>query len=110
MGLEIAFRSKELRTTCESPTRARRELGGKASLALQRHLADMDAVETVAELIAMGLGTENCAQKHGMLRFHLSEGLYLYCEVNHHNVPMNGETVDWAQVTRLKVARIGSDQ
>ena len=110
MGLEIAFDSRELRTTCESPVRAKRNLGERASLALQRHLADMEAVESVSELLEMGLGIENCEQEQGMLRFYLSEGLYLYCEVNHHRVPMSGITVDWAQVTRLKVIRIGSNQ
>jgi len=70
----------------------------------------MDAVDTVAELFELGLDTENRARERGMLRFHLSEGLYLYCEVNHHKVPMSGEMVEWGQVMRLKVARIGREQ
>lgn len=110
MSLEISFRSKELRNTCESPTRAKRELGGAAREALQRWLADMEAVDTVSELFELGLEIENCAQEHGMLRCYLSEGLYLYCEVNHQSVPMNGEMVDWGQVMRLKVARFGGEQ
>lgn len=108
MPLEIAFQTKELRATCESSTRAKRELGEPASKALRRVVADMNAVETAAELLEMGLGIENCAQKGGMLRFHLSEELSLYCHVNHQSVPMNGEAIDWVQVTRIKVVRIGS--
>ena len=107
MPLEIAFQTRELRATCESPTRARRELGEPGSKALRRALADMNAVETVAELFEMGLGIENCTREHGMLRFQLSEELGLYCNANQQNVPMNGETIDWAVVTRLKVIRIG---
>ena len=107
MGLEIAFLSKELRATCESPTRAKRELGTEASSVLRRHLADMEAVDTAAELIEMGLGTENCAEERGMLRLHLADGMLLHCKVNHQSVPMNGKTVDWTKVTRLKVTRIG---
>jgi len=108
MPLEIAFLTRELRTTCESPTRAKRELGEPGSKALRRALADLNAVETVAELFEMGLGIENCTQEDGMLRFQLSEGLSLYCHANHQSMPMNGEMIDWAQVTRLKVVRIGS--
>ena len=109
MPIEIAFQTRELRATCESPTRAKRELGEAGSKALRRALADMNAVDTVAELFDLGLGIENCTQGHGMLSFHLSNALSLYCNVNQQSVPMNGETIDWARVTRLKVVRIGSD-
>lgn len=68
----------------------------------------MNAVETVAELFEIGLGIENCTQEQGiMLRFQLSEELSLYCNANHQSVPMNGETIDWTKVTRLKLIRIG---
>lgn len=107
MPLEIAFQTRELRATCESQTRAKRELGELGSKALQRVLADMQAAETVAELFDMGLVIEYCTQEHGVLRFHLDGGLSLFCNVNQQSAPMNGETIDWAQVSRLKVARIG---
>ena len=108
MPLEIAFQTKELRATCESPTRAKRELGEPGSNALRRTLADMNAVETVAELFEMGLEIDNCSQEHGMLRFQLSEGMSLYCNANLQSVSIYGETIDWSQVTRLKVVSIGS--
>lgn len=108
MPLEISFQTRELRATCESPTRAKRELGESGSKALRRALADMNAVETVADLFEIGLGIENCTQGHGMLRFQLNEVLSLYCNANQQSVPMNGETIDWAQVTRLKIVCIGS--
>ncbi len=109
MGLEVAFRSKELRSTCESPARAKRELGHSAASTLQRCLADLEAVETVAELIEIGLDFENGRSKVGLIRFGLSEGRHLYCEVNHQHIPMIGEAVDWAKVTRLKVIHIGGE-
>jgi len=109
MGLEVAFQSRELRSTCESPARAKRELGESAAAALRRYLADLEAVETVAELLEMGLDFEDCGLKVGLIRFGLGEGRHLYCEVNHQHVPMNGETVDWAKVSRLKVVHIGGD-
>lgn len=107
MGLQVAFRTKELRSTCESPARARREHGDSAAAALRRYLADLEAVETVAELVEMGLEFESCGVKVGLIRFELSEGQHLYCEVNHQHVPMSGEAVDWARVSRLKVIHIG---
>lgn len=110
MGLELAFRSRELRSTCESPARAKRELGEIASRVLQRHLADVQAAETAAELVDMGLGIEHCAQEPGLLRFHLDGGVCLVCQVNHRTVPMNGPMIDWTQVTRLQVVRIGDCQ
>lgn len=108
MPLEIAFQTRELRAICESPTRAKRELGEPVSKALRRTLADMNAVESVAELFELGLGIENCTQEPGMLRFQLNEELSLYCNANQQSVPMNNETIDWAKVIRLKVVRIGS--
>lgn len=110
MPPEIAFQTRELRATCESPTRAKRELGEPESKALCRVLADMNAVEAVSELFEMGLEVENCIQGQGTLRFQLSEVLSLYCNVNQQNVPTNGEKIDWARVTRLKVVRIGSSK
>lgn len=107
MPLEIAFQTRELRATCESPTRAKRELGDSASRALRRVLADISAVEAVAELFEMGLEIENCTHGYGLLRFQLSEALHLYCNVNQQSVPMNDGTIDWARVTRLKVVHIG---
>ncbi len=109
MGLEVAFQSIALRSTCESPARAKREFGNNAAYALRRYLADLEAVESVAELMEMGLEFENCGLKVGLIRFELSEGRYLYCEVNHQQVPMTGETVDWAKVFRLKIVHIGGD-
>ncbi|MBS0428810.1 MAG: hypothetical protein JSR41_16145 [Proteobacteria bacterium] len=109
MGLEVAFQSKELRSTCESPARAKREHGDSAAAALRRHLADLEAVETLGELAEVGLSFEICGSKVGLIRFDLSDGLYLYCEANHHHVPMNGAVVDWSKVTRLKVIQIGGD-
>lgn len=109
MGLEVAFRTIELRSTCESPARAKRELGDAAAAALRRYLADLEAVETVAELMELGLEFENCGLKLGLIRFRLGDGRHLYCEVNHQHVPMSGETVDWANVSRLKVIHIGGD-
>ncbi len=36
----------------------------------------MEAVETVAELIEVGLEIENCTREYGMPRFPLGEGWY----------------------------------
>lgn len=107
MGLEVAFRTVDLRSACESPARARRELGDAAASALRRHLADLEAVESVAELPEIGLGYEECGSKVGLIRFELSQGQYLYCEVNHQHVPTRAEAVDWAKVSRLKVVHLG---
>jgi hypothetical protein len=109
MGLEVAFSSKELRSTCESPARAKRQLGEAGAVALRRYLADLEAVETVAELIEMGLDFESLGSRVGLIRFELSEGRYLYCEVNHQHVPMSGEAVDWTKVSRLKIIHIGGE-
>lgn len=107
MGLEVAFRSIELRSTCESPARAKRELGDDAAAVLRGYLADLEAVETVAELLDMTLGFEVCEAVFGRIRVLLSEGQYLYCEVNHQHVPTSEEKVNWALVSRLKIIHIG---
>ncbi len=109
MGLEVAFQSKEFRSTCESPARARRELGDSAASTLRRCIADLEAADTVAELMEIGLEFERCESKKGLIRFGLGEGQHLYCEVNHQHTPMSGEAVDWTKVSRLKVVHIGGD-
>lgn len=109
MGIEIAFQSKELRAICESPAKAKRELGDVASRVLRIRLADMGAADTVAELFDMGLEVEDCTQDPGLLVFRLDEEVILVCQVNHRNIPMNGSVVDWSLVTRLQVIRIGVD-
>lgn len=77
MPLEISFETRDLRTTCESSTRAKRALGELGSKALQRVLADMNAVETVAELLEMDFGIDISIQEQGMLRFQLHEDISL---------------------------------
>ena len=47
MGLEVAFQSKEFRSTCESPARARRELGDSAASTLRRCIADLEAAASL---------------------------------------------------------------
>lgn len=110
MPLEISFETRDLRTTCESSTRAKRALGELGSEALQRVLADMNAVETVAELLEMDFGVDISIQEQGMLRFQLHEDISLYCDANLISMPSPGEALDWAQVTRLKVVHIGSSK
>jgi hypothetical protein len=110
MGLVIAFGSPDLRKTCNSPARAKRELGAETASLLQGRLADMEAVECASELIEVGLGIADCVEDPAVLRFRLAEGVYLRCKVNHKLIPMNGDTVDWSRVTRLQVIGIGSDQ
>ena len=107
MPIEIAFQSRALRAICESPARAKRELGEAASKALRRVLADMNAAETVAELFEMQLGIDACSQGPAMLRLRLSEELCLYCNPNQQRVSKLRAEIDWAQVTRLKVVSIG---
>ena len=69
----------------------------------------MEAVETVVELVELGLEFESCGFEVGLIRFVLSEGQYLYCKVNHQHVPMSCEAVDWTKVSRLKIIHIGGD-
>ena len=107
MGLELAFDTLELRSICESPTKAKRKLGDLASRDLRHRLADMRAAESASTLIEMGWASESGTRGSPSLRISLTGTMYVICQPNHGRLPLLKGRVDWTHVTRLRVTSIG---
>jgi hypothetical protein len=101
--VELAFETRDIRSTCESPRRAKRLLGEPASLALQSRLADMRAARTPIELLA---GAPKPTGPDRM-RLNLGDGKALEFVSNHRRSSMSKDGVDWSRVTRVRIVAVG---
>lgn len=103
--LELAFDTELLRTTGESETHAKRELGARVAETLKHRLADLRAATSVKDLVAGGP-----RELHGsgdLMAVDLCDGYRIVFCANHPNDPMTGTGgLDWARVSRIKIMRI----
>ena len=105
--MELAFASKELRSTCEKEFTARAKLGVNVAETLKRRLADIRAATSIADLVVGNpriLGSE----LNGCLVIGLSCDHQLILKANHPENPVTekGKT-DWTKVFRIKITFIG---
>jgi toxin HigB-1 len=102
--LEIAFAKQSLRRLCENEETARRLLGKNTADKLKSRLADLLAAGAVKDLVA-GRPKElpGCN-----ISLDLSGGFRLVFCINHSVIPLlaDGEHVDWAKVSRIKIISI----
>jgi hypothetical protein len=102
--LELAFETRSIRSTCESPRRAERLLGKKAAVSLRNRLADMRAASNPTELLA-GSPLE---VEPGFMRLLLTDGKALRFCSNHRRARVGADdSVDWSRVTRVRIVEIG---
>lgn len=102
--LELAFHTRDIRTTCESARRAKRVLGEDAALALRNRLADMRAARNTTELLA-GMPTAVAPDR---MRLKLSGEKVLEFVSNHRKTPLHSDNIDWAEVTRIRIVFVGA--
>jgi hypothetical protein len=101
--LELGFATKGLRRTCEQTAWARKELGPLAASALQRRLADLEAVDAITELPWMTV--EFGADDDAAIEFH--PGYWLTILAIRGGTDMNqNQSVDWSTVDRIKLMEI----
>ena len=102
--LEISFRTKGLRTICESSTHARKQMGDAAP-ALRHRLADMRAATTVNDLVAAKPRELPDRANHFAIDLHHRHRL-VFCP-NHRINPVDpAGQVDWTRVTRVQIVDI----
>ena len=90
---------------CENEAAAIRELGAECAGALKRRLADLRAVENVAELVAGRPRKASNSDKDLMID--LSDSFVLVLHANHTPIPrIDSGGVDWSRVSRVKLLRI----
>lgn len=106
MALELAFENKELRKICEDSNSAIEMYGQQVSSRLQTRLADLQAINSVKELIA-GYPSVLNDESDITYKIDLVNGHRLIFCANHIKVPRNenGE-VDWLKVHNIKILRI----
>ena len=104
--LVIAFDSLWLREVCENREKADAELGSTVARALRNRLADLDAANSAADLVA---GSPRVI-KDGELEYmavNLQEGLRIEFTANHVRNPADDpDHIDWANVSRIKIVGI----
>ncbi len=102
MALELAFETKALRDICESEAIAKRELGAKVADALRRRLSDFRSVDTFDELPFVKI-----KKRSNNVTFELPDDWQLVVTGGHGDNPkLPSGKIDWAKVTRLRIANI----
>jgi hypothetical protein len=101
--LELGFATKGLRRTCEQGAWARKELGPDAASALQRRLADLEAVDAITALPWMTV--EFGAHDDAAIEFHPGYWLTIIAIRGAANMDQN-QSVNWSTVDRIKLMDI----
>ena len=107
--MQLAFDSEYLRSICENEAIAETGLGAEVARALKGRLADLVAATSVNDLPAGNphmteIGDTKC------LVIGLPNDYQIICEANHTRNPLTASgNLDWDQVARIKVTRIGRD-
>ncbi len=107
--MELAFSTTDVRDVCEKHDAAVAAIGDSAALELEARLADIDAVETVAELAAIFSDQllERTAHEKSL---RLNSGYQLVFQAGHVKTPLTSEgATDWAKVSKIRVVAIESD-
>ena len=104
--MELAFGSKLLRTTCESETHARDELGTVVTELLKHRLSDLRAATTVTDLLVGNPRLLGDAENKHMI-INLGESHRLVICANHPKNPIDKDgKIDWPKVTRIQIVGI----
>lgn len=104
--MEKGFAKPELRDICENFRAATKTLGAESARKLRSRLADIDAAESVSELVA-GKPHPLKGTRAGQLSISLAGGMRLVIEPANDPIPKkNDGSVDWAQVTKVRVIEI----
>jgi hypothetical protein len=106
VGVELSFASETLRTLCTSPERALAALPAAVCDELQARLADLDAADSMADLVVGGPEIDDTPP--GGLRYALPTGYELVCIGGYPNPPLNADgAIRRDRMRRLKVLKVG---
>jgi toxin HigB-1 len=106
--LELAFATKQLRDICESSKKADRELGSDIAGKLRIRLADLQAAQSVRDLVA-GCPTE--LKEERQIAIQICRGYRIVFCANHNKIPLlSCGTTDWSAVTRIRLLEIKNDK
>jgi len=97
--LELAFRTRALRETCEDRELAAAEFGDEVAAELVRRLADLRAATSIRDIVAGDPRIDG-----DRIEIRLGERHALDLVANHVKNPLGtGGQIEWSQVVRLRV-------
>ncbi len=104
--MELTFQTAELREICEKRDVAAAKLGYAAARELAERLADIEALDTVADLSAL-LGEAICDRSPTEKSLHLNSGFDV-AFASAHPTPAEGasKATDWTKTSRIKITAI----
>lgn len=111
-GVNIAFKTLAIRGICERQRRGERAIGIRAAETLRERLADIDAIDTVADLaqLLVGICREIDDVPPGRFAIDLADDCRIVFCANHPKNPvLKGGTVDWSRVQRVQIVEVGRD-
>ena len=105
--MEIDFKDKKLRELCEQKRVAERKLGAACARKLRSRLADLQAANSVTDLVA-GRPHPLGEDRAGQFAVDLEGGRRLVFEPDHNPGPFRdvGGT-DWSRVMRVRIVYLG---
>lgn len=105
--MEIGFKDKKLRELCEKQAVARKKLGDACARKLHVRLADLEAAEAVADLVA-GNPHPLKHDRAGQFALDLAGGYRLVFAPANDPAPRKPDaSIDWSQVTIICIEFIG---
>lgn len=103
--MEIAFRTKALRTVCLNEKAMDERFGAQAGALLRRWLADIRAAECLGDVPLLRLSAG--VNRPGETTMKLGSGLFMVVKANHQRPPrLEGGDIEWISVDRILIQRI----
>ena len=105
--MEIAFRTKALRTLCMSKEAMDQRYGAEGGALLRVHLADLRAAEQLGDLPWLPLLSSDSKRSRTEAVVVMGAGLKIVFRANHREPPRTADGgIDWFQVERICIQRI----
>lgn len=105
--MDICFKDDKIRKLCENGREAVRRLGADNADKLRKRLAELEAAETVADLVT-GHPHPLKGGREGQFSLRLAGGCRLVFAPHHESIPSKPDGgVDWAQVNAVYIEYIG---
>lgn len=105
--MEFSFKDKKLRELCERRGVAERKLGAPCARKLRARLADLEAADSVTDLVA-GRPHPLTGDRTGQYSVVLEGGMRLVFEPDHNPIPLRDDGgIDWTGVIRVQIIFVG---
>lgn len=106
-AIDIAFSTKAVRSLCQSGEAIEQKYGAEFARALIGRLADIRAATSIAELLSLLPVSTNDTTGAVTIYVHDVGGSCIKGSENHRRTPrLADKTVDWPNVTRIRISKV----